>query len=327
MVKLEGVKFEAVYGCVPSGRVDNLAACTKLFGPKKAEAVVKATGFATRAVAAAGTTVVDLALPAARAALAGVDPATVGGVVFVSFSAPDRFPAAAITAQHALGLPSSVFAFDVDMACSGYPYGLLLAGQLVHATGKRVLLLDGDIQTAHVDPADPATVPVMSDAATATLLAPSSRRPETAEPWNFDFLTDGSGRGALDLPDGGHIRMDGFAVFSFVAGPVAKFLAGFLATVGAGPDVFVPHQANLYMVRQLAKSLKIAEDRLWISGDRYANPGSCSVPLTIAARTSEPPPGARVLLAAFGAGLSAAAALVTLGDCRRGIVEFPEPTK
>ena len=128
-------------------------------------------------------------------------------------------------------------------------------------------------------------------------------------------------------------------MFRFVAGPVTEFLRAFHAETGM-PDLFVPHQANMYMVRQLAKSLGLS-DRLLTSGELYANPGSCSVPLTLAsqtaalvtAKTESAQAGAaalvasesrpRALLAGFGAGLSAAAASVELSPtCERGVVEL-----
>ena len=111
--------------------------------------------------------------------------------------------------------------------------------------------------------------------------------------------------------------MDGFGVFRFVAGPVAAFLKGF-HTANPAIDLFVPHQANLYMVRQLAKALGLA-GRLLTSGERYANPGSCSVALTLAAHGEA---AGRALLAGFGAGLAASAACVAIPQtCRRGVVE------
>ena len=320
MIELPALTIESVFGCVPARAVDNLSLLSDLVGPAKAESVVKATGFATRRVAAEGQGVFDLVLPAARRALAGVAPADVGGVVAVTFSHPDRFPALAIRLQHALGLPQDVAAFDVGLACSGYPYGLFVAGQLAAATGKQVLLVDGDVQSAHVDASDPNTLAVMGDAATATLVS------ATGGSARFAFLTDGAGADVLHCGADGVIRMDGFGVFRFVAGPVTEFLRAFLAETGM-PDLFVPHQANMYMVRQLAKALDLS-DRLLTSGERYANPGSCSVPLTLASQTgaaalvaAESRP--RALLAGFGAGLSAAAASVELSPtCERGVVEL-----
>ena len=301
----EALTVESVFGCVPARAVDNLSLLANLVGRAKAESVVQATGFATRRVAAEGQGVFDLALPAARRALAGVDPADVGGVVSVTFSHPERFPALAIRLQHALGLPQDVAALDVGLACSGYPYGLFVAGQLAAATGKQVLLVDGDVQSAHVDASDPNTLAVMGDAATATRVS------ATGGPARFAFRTDGAGADVLSCGADGKIRMDGFGVFRGM------------------PDLFVPHQANMYMVRQLAKSLGLS-DCLLTSGELYANPGSCSVPLTLAAgRTvgrGVPPSrtgGPRALLAGFGAGLSAAAASVELSStCERGVVEL-----
>ena len=314
MIQLPALTLESIFACVPAQTVDNAALLGELLGPAKAEGIVKATGFATRRVARAGTTVFDLALPAARAALADVDPASVGGVVAVSFSHADRFPALAIRLQHALGLPKDIAALDVGLACSGYPYGLFVAGQLAAAMGRKVLLVDGDVQSAHVDADDPNTLAVMSDVATATLVS------AVGESARFAFLTDGSGADVLRCGADGKIRMDGFGVFRFVAGPVAAFLKDFIAASGEQPDLFAPHQANMYMVRQLAKSLGLG-DRLLTSGERFANPGSCSVPLTLAA--AQTPPIGRALMAGFGAGLSAGAALVTLdASCRRGVVEL-----
>ena len=305
--------IEAICGCVPVNTLDNRTRCAALVGEAKAEAIVKATGFAQTRVLTPGGTVLDLMLPAARVALDGVDATSVGGVVAVSFSAPDRFPALAVRLQHALGLRHDVAALDLQMACAGYPYGLFVAGQLAAATGRRVLLVEGDAQSAHVDANDVNTLAVMSDAATATLVSSSP----SAAPARFAFYTDGSGDDILRCPANGPISMDGFGVFRFVAGPVAAFLAAFRAAALPQPDLFVPHQANLYMVRRLAQTLGLKE-RLLTSGERFANPGSCSVPLTLAAH---PMRSGRALLAGFGAGLAAAAAAVTISfSCRRRII-------
>ena len=305
------LSLEAVCGCVPPTVVDNRALLAELVGAAKADALVKSTGFPFRRVAAAGQTVYDLALPAARRALDGIDPATLGGIVAVTFSVPDRFPALSIRLHHALGLPADAAAFDLSLACSGYPYGLFAAAQLAAATGRRVLLVDGDVQSAHVDTSDVNTLAVMSDAATAPLIAPGGT------PASFAFLTDGTGADVLRCGADGKIRMDGFGVFRFVAGPVSQFLKETCAAAGTPPDLFIPHQANMYMVRQLAKSLGL-EPRLRTSGERFANPGSCSVPLTLAATDG----AGNALLAGFGAGLSAAAAFVDVpSTLRRSLVE------
>ena len=317
-MRIEGVDIEAVFGCVPENSVDNVAGLTALVGAEKAESIVKATGFTTRRVAPEGTDVIDLALPAAKRALEGTDPSDIGGIIAVSFSSRDRFPALSARLQHALCLPTSVAAYDISMACSGWVYGLCSAAQMVRLTGKKVLLVDGDVQSAWTDRSDANTLAVMGDGASATLLAPGDGV------WDFAFYTDGGGADALRCRE--TISMDGFGVFRFVAGPVRKFLATFIqkSSLPVGTDpVFVPHQANMYMVRQLADALKL-RDRTIGSGAKYSNTGSCSAALSMAdgmdglLNASGRTP---VLIAGFGAGLSAAAAATTVGAYRKGVVE------
>ena len=326
-MRIEGVDIEAVFGCVPENSVDNVTGLTALVGAEKAESIVKATGFTTRRVAPEGTDVIDLALPAAKRALEGTDPADIGGIIAVSFSSRDRFPALSARLQHALCLPTSVAAYDISMACSGWVYGLCSAAQMVRLTGKKVLLVDGDVQSAWTDRSDANTLAVMGDGASATLLAPGDGV------WDFAFYTDGGGADALRCRE--TISMDGFGVFRFVAGPVRKFLATLIQKsslpVGTDPSlpvgtdpVFVPHQANMYMVRQLADALKL-RDRTIGSGAKYSNTGSCSAALSMAdgmdglLNASGRTP---ILIAGFGAGLSAAAAATTVGAYRKGVVEI-----
>lgn len=267
------------------------------------EKTIEATGFATRRVVPAGTCLIDLAREAVRK-LPAEELADLGGVIAATFSAEDRFPSLAVRLAGELGLPALTPAFDLQMACSAYPYAVYLAGRLAADAGKKVLVVNGDIQSALTDPADVNTTPLFSDAATATLVSSSTAALARSQ---VAFLSHASE--ALACPANGPITMDGFGVFTFVATEVTPFLKDFVAAANAEDsrtiELFAPHQANLYMVRQLARSLALT-DRLLISGDVYANPGSCSIPLTLAHTGRK----GRALIAGFGAGLSAAAALV-----------------
>ena len=220
----------------------------------------------------------------------------IGGVIAATFSNPDRFPSLAVRVAAQLGLPTGTPAFDVQMACSAYPYAVYLAGKLSDDTGKRVVVVNGDVQSRLVDCNDHATGDIFSDAATASLVSTGDGAPS-----RFGFLSRLDD--ALVCPESGPIRMDGMRVFTFVAKEVAGFLRGF----GNDFDWFVPHQANPYMIRQLAKTLGLA-DKLLTIDPSVKNPGSCSVPLTLAEREVR----GRALIAGFGAGLSAAAAVVTV---------------
>ena len=305
------VKINGVCSCLPSRCVDNLVVCKQLYGDeKKAVSVVKATGINRRRVVEPGTSSLDLCVAAAQRVMTDCDvrPEEFGAVICVTFTPEQAMPCNACQAQRRLGLSHDVVAFDLGLACSGYAYGLFLAGLLVRSTGKKVLLLDGDVQTPVTRPNDDATVPVLADAGSATILSPE----KTDRPWVFAFMSDGEKGAALTYPRGGTISMDGFAVFKFVAMDVSKFIKDFMAEINIGEgdvDAFVPHQANVYMVKQLSKSLKIPETKLWISGDEVGNSASATVPVTISrcARGGE-----RVLLSGFGGGLSASVGLVDL---------------
>ena len=232
-------------------------------------------------------------------------------------------------------------------ACAGWGYGLYLAALLVRETGKKVLLLDGDKQSAFLDAHDPATAPLLSDGGTATVVEKGKGKKEEGRSdgdaaWRFAFLTDGAKGEALKLEKDGTIQMDGFGVFRFVATDVVRFLKDFIGECAAverdlpserregrerqeerEADFFAPHQPNVYLVRQLAKAVGLA-DRVLVSADRFGNLSSASVPTTLAAHTeklkaaSAPP---RVLVAGFGGGLAISAGLIDLPrDCKLTIM-------
>ena len=258
------------------------------------------------AAVGSGESLVDLAAKSARAVGAN----GVVAVVAATFSNPERFPSLAVRVAASLGLPSTVAAFDVQMACSAYPYALYLAGRLSVDMGGKVLVVDGDVQSPLVDENDHATGKIFSDACTATVV---SANPGGAS--SFDFLTRQDE--ALVCASGGPIKMDGFKVFSFVATEVSKFLKDFLSSSPA-PDFFSPHQANPYMVRQLADTLELKGKLLTIP-EELKNPGSCSVPLALAHNAARLA-GSSVLVAGFGAGYSASAGIVRIADDYEGKV-------
>ena len=248
----------------------------------------------------------------ARKAVTELPKTDFGGVIAATFSSPDRFPSLAVQAASWLGLPAETPAFDLQMACSAYPYAVYLAGKLAADTGKKVLVIDGDVQTPLVDKADHATGAIFSDAVTATIVSADS-----AARSSFAFLSRHDP--ALSCPAAGPIRMDGFKVFTFVATEVSAFLRDFVRTVtdpntqtpkhpNSCPfDFFVPHQANPYMIRQLADALGLKEQLVTLD-ESVKNPGSCSVPMAIAKAGIR----GRALIAGFGAGYSAAAGIVNV---------------
>ena len=327
VVKLDGVGIEGIYSCVPKRSEDNLARCTEIYGDeKKALSVVKATGIKSRRVVDEGTSSLDLCVSAADNLLAdlGVAKDKISAVIDVTFTPERTMPCNACQAQRRLGLPNELIAFDINLACSGWAYGLYVAGMIAKSTGKRVLLLDGDTQTPFMDSADIATVPVMADAGTAALVSPSGV--ENGNPWKFSFLTSGAKGDTLTLPFGGKISMDGLGIFKFVTMDVLYLIRDFMAELGETPetiDAFVPHQANIFMIQQIAKKLKLPVEKLWISGDVLGNSSSATVPTTIAYCGNDKPGDKKLLVSGFGGGLSASVGLIDIsGDCKLKVFDY-----
>ena len=317
ILKADGIRIAGICACVPENAVANEAK------------VAQATGIVTRRIAAEGTTVVDLCVKAAERVMSdtGAKPEEFGAILCVSFTQRDRMPAAAIQAQARLGLPKGVIAFDVSLACSGWGYGLYLAGLLARETGKKVLLLDGDVQSAFTG-GDAATEPLLADGGTATVIENCSDCSDCSIvrlPWRFGFVADGEKGGVLRLSHGESIKMDGFGVFRFVATDVVNYIKEFQASVNRTIEqsnnrtmTFVPHQPNAYMVRQLAKSVGIEETRTAISCDELGNLSSASIPATIAWKGVRGP----VLFAGFGGGLSAALGVLDIDEaCKVSVLE------
>ena len=339
VLSVKGMHIDGIVACVPQNKINNEEALSKLYG-EEASKIIAATGIKTRYLANPGTSTSDLCISCAKKLLEETSVAAedIGAVVFVTFT-PDRLmPFNAAIVQQELGLSKEIPAFDISLACSGYAYGLFVASQFAHATGKRVLLLDGDVQSAYMSQYDKSTIPVMADAGTATLLSYDGGD----QNWSFTFYTDGTGKESLMIPAGGSasplaqedfeyvdydsegkrrnvdIYMDGFAIFRFVAMDVSRWLTKFLGEIGESSeslDSFVPHQANMYMIKKLARKIKFSWDRTWQSGDEVGNSASATVPLTIAKGAKNmllANKQNRVLVSGFGGGLSASAGIITL---------------
>lgn len=337
--EVEGVHVDGVVACVPERKIENETSLRELYGDE-AKLIMESTGIRTRYLANPGTSSSDLCLACAEELLKGTETKAedIGAVIFVTFT-PDRLmPFNASLIHKKLGLDKEIPSFDISLACSGYAYGLYIASLFAKSSGKKVLLLDGDVQSAYVSQYDKSTVPVMADAGTATLVSPNDAKTK----WEFAFYTDGAGSDSLMIPAGGSldppkaehleykecgdggkrreldIYMDGFAIFRFVATDVSKWLTRFLEQIGESAetiDSFVPHQANMYMIRKLARKLRFDWERTWQSGDAVGNSASATVPVTIAYdvenRLNKDKEN-RVLISGFGGGLSASAGVITL---------------
>ena len=340
--RIQGTRICGIAGAVPASEVTCLETAAAIgVSEKDARKIAKMTGVLRRRIAPQGMCTSDLAYHAATRLLdeLGWERASVQALVVVTQTPDHDLPATACTLQSRLGLSSDCAAFDLSMGCSGYVYGLWVCANLAASGGAgRILLLAGDTISWICSPKDRSTSFLFGDAATATAL----ERDPHAPPMDFVLGTDGSGKDALIVPGGAYrhrsspasferrpdadgrilgpldLHMDGAEVFKFTLDRVPGLMQELLSASGwslDSIDAFVPHQANLFMLRTLSELIKIAPEKLIISLDEYGNTSSASIPLALSHRLAERlrDNPTRCVLSGFGVGLSWAAAAVTCG--------------
>ena len=288
------------------------------------------TGVGQRYFATAGMCTSDLAVEAASRALkASGDPFV--DTVIVATTTPDRpLPGTAPTVAWRLGL-SGAGAFDVGAVCTGFVYALATAAGLIAAgVSRRALVVGADTFSSLLDPQDPGTAVLFGDGAGAVVL----RAGEPGE-WGalgpFDLGSDGEGVDLITVPAGGsqqrlsgvppadgdqYFQMAGSVVFRSAVERMAASSRAVLDRAGwQVSDVrwLVSHQANARILRYLADELRMSEDRVVNAIARYGNTAAASVPLALADAAADGAlhPGDRVLLTAFGGGLTWGSTVLT----------------
>ncbi len=285
------------------------------------EWIVQRSGIRQRHIAASDQPTSDLAIRAAKRAIeaAGIDPATIDGII-VATTTPDRtFPAVAVTVQSALGVPHGM-AFDVQAVCSGFVYALSTADAFIRGGNlKRVLVIGADKMSSIVDWRDRTTCVLFADGAGAVLFEAS----DSAEGIISTHLyANGEGRDMLYTDGGpsttgtkGHIIMEGREVFKHAV----TYLADIVKEVceknnitGADIDWLVPHQANIRIIEATAKKLNLPMEQVVLTIHKHGNTSAASIPLALdeAVRDGRIKRGDLLLLEAMGGGFTWGAALI-----------------
>ncbi|MEW2448553.1 beta-ketoacyl-ACP synthase III [Streptomyces parvulus] len=272
------------------------------------------TGIERRRRVSAGTTTGDLAVTAGAAALksAGRDDCD---LVLLATTTPDRrCPATAPRVASRLGLRAA--AFDLSAVCSGFVYGLSVADAMITAgTCERALVIGADVYSSIVDPGDRGTAVVFGDGAGAVLL----ERGRTGDPGavlHTELGSDGTGDDLITIPpDGDHLTMRGGDVYARAVTTMTESARSVAAHAGwdlADVDAFVGHQANLRILTSVAKRLGLPRERVVSNIADVANTAAASIPLALADAAAEGRVGSgdRLLLTAFGGGLTWGSAAV-----------------
>lgn len=337
ILSFNGIRISGISAAVPLQK--EYSADYQWIPVKEREALIKNIGVESRRVAPRGMTTSDLCVSAAEKLMNDLNwnRQEIGLLIFVSQSRDYLVPTTACIVQHRLGLPQSCIAFDIGLGCSGYVYGLsVMAGMMQSGTLKKGILMVGDISTLTTNYRDKSTYPLFGDAGTVTAV----EFDPSAEPMNFNLQTDGAGYRALMIQDGGarnvmsrksfdvkkispgiyrsrlHLELDGIEVFNFTLREVVPNVKALLKEKELTLneiDYVVFHQANRLINETLRKMLKLDAPKVPYSIREYGNTSGASVPLTMVVALKEELRNHRnrLLLSAFGVGLSWASVILT----------------
>lgn len=299
-----------------------------IFPEWTAEKIATKVGIHERHVSSDDETATDLAVQAAEKLFADheINRDDVDFVLLCTQSPDYHLPSSSCIIQHKLGLRTQCGAFDFNLGCSGYEYGLAVAkGLIVSGIATNILLLTAETYTKYIHPQDKGNRTIFGDGASATLISTEG----FAEIGEFSLGTDGSGADQLIVSTGcsrnrimrndcrideeghvlssDHLYMNGGAIFDFSAEVVPLMVEDVLKKNGLKQedvDLFVFHQANKYMINYLRKLLEIDKEKFYIFMENVGNTVSSTIPIALCEAQQEGRLQGHVLLAGFGVGLS-----------------------
>jgi 3-oxoacyl-[acyl-carrier-protein] synthase-3 len=298
------------------------------------EKIAKKVGINERHIAAEDETAGDMAFKAAEKLIAenDIDKSTIDFVLLCTQS-PDYFlPSTSCIIQSKLGLSTKCGAFDFNLGCSGYEYGLAIAkGLIVGGIAKNILLLTAETYNKHIHPKDKGNRTIFGDGASASQISTDG----FAKIGEFVLGSDGSGydrlihkTGAMrhyqalnDLHDdengnplsSDHLFMDGKAIFDFTSDIVPPMIEETLLKnklTADDVDLYVFHQANKYMINYLRKLMEIDKDKFYVFMKTVGNTVSSTIPIALSEAQKEGKLKGNVVLAGFGVGLSYGAVVI-----------------
>ena len=338
-LKISNINIQGIVSCVPPTIEDNME--YPLFKEGEAEKVIGSTGIHYRRVADADTTASDLCYQATLQLLKELEwnREEIDCLIFVSQSADYKLPATSCVLQGRLGLPTTCFTLDITYGCPGWVYGLSTIASLMQSgCMRRGLLLVGDTPTKFKSRNDKTAWPLFGDAGTATAI---EYDPKAAD-MHFVLCTDGASYRSIIIPDGGYrhpfsassldevkygegicrtaldTSMDGMGVFSFGikrAPEVTKELMEAAGITVDDTDMFIFHQANLFMNEKIRKKLGIPSEKMPYTLGNYGNTSCATIPLTLSASAPHFPltkQAQHIVATAFGVGLAWASVSLVL---------------
>ncbi|MDR2346634.1 MAG: ketoacyl-ACP synthase III [Planctomycetaceae bacterium] len=300
------------------------------FGEKIVKKIVDNIGFTERRHVKSGCTS-DLVTAAAERLFdeTNVNKETIDAIIFVTQTPDYLTPATSGILQHRLGLSQNIITLDVNHGCTGYTDGLILAQSLLKGLGlRKVLLLVGDTLSKITSPLDQSTALLMGDAGSATLIENSD------DPFYYAAGRDGTGsmflyqnigyrnglhiNNQIDVKNDLMFHMDGLQVYAFTIDCVPKMTQEILEKTGwsfDSVDYFLLHQANLFMIQNLARKVKMPPEKVPIGMEKFGNTSGTTIPMLFVNQIRDKLRyGSKLILEGFGIGLAWAVVAIEWQD-------------
>lgn len=339
----QGIGITAMAAAVPKHIINNYE-YTEYFPAEQVKEVVDKVGIYERRFADENTCSSDLCFAAAEKLIDdnNIDRSEIDLLLFISQTPDYRMPATSITLQHRLGLSGSCIAFDINLGCSAFMYGLSVAyGMMQGGHIRKALILDGETRSKVYSPKDRRSAFIFGDAGVAALIECNEKFGKSC----FSLNSDGSRADLIMIKGGGyrhmssietlqekvvdeygnirsdeHGYMNGGDVFNFVIREVPRDIKKTLAYAEKTADSFdyiIFHQANNFINSYIAKKMKLDASKIPSTIEKYGNTSSVSVPLTIVSELKDKMEGNKeLLMSAFGVGMTWATGIVPFVDCK-----------
>lgn len=313
-LNVENVEIKGIAACVPERVEENRN--YSLMSAEEIERYIKATGVERRhcAIHDGSICASDLCYTAAEKLISELDwdKSEIDILIFVSQTADYKLPATACVLQDRLKLSTECIAYDIPLGCSGFIYGLgIISNLLSSGTFRKALLMVGNTQSVYSSYEDRTMYLLLGDAGTVTAL---EYNPTIQRSMNFHYMTDGSGKDFVMVPDGGsrnpisqnsfvmedygngikrtrlHEKMDGDEVFSYAIRNVPKsfkMLSDYFNLNVDNADYILLHQANKFLCETLRKKLKLPAEKVPYNIHEYGNTSGSTIPLLMVTNLQE----------------------------------------
>ncbi|EHP44968.1 3-oxoacyl-[acyl-carrier-protein] synthase 3 [Odoribacter laneus YIT 12061] len=305
-LSIKNVKIRGIAACVPSRIEENKD--YKELSAEEIEKYIQTTGVQRRhcAIHDGSICTSDLCQKAAEKLISDLkwDKSEIGLLVFVSHTTDYRLPATACVLQDKMGITKNCLAFDVTLGCSGYLLGMGIAGSLLqNGTIKKALVMVGNTQSEYASYHDRSMYLLLGDAGTVTALEYNE---QDYDEMDFNYLTDGSGRASVIVPDGGsrnpvneksfiqedygdgikrnrlQEKMDGTEVFSFAIHHVPQNFKELMDQIHLNKedvDYLLIHQANKFLCEKLRKKIGFPPEKCPYNIQEFGNTSGATIPL------------------------------------------------